>query len=144
MGRTPHPLRTTARTPTLTGPTALAFDADSIDGQCWASGRAVDVRSRQEPESWAHTTRGMRGRDPEFRRLALAVIIPIAVVTLGTMIWLWPSDVVPAEGAVAAEQVSGVISGIDQEPCPEELADEVNGCGRRPCGSPRAPTRVRT
>ena len=64
----------------------------------------------------------------QLHRLALAVIAPIALVTVGAMTWLWPSDL-PAAQAAATEQVQGVITAIDRELCAEELADEVNGCG---------------
>jgi uncharacterized membrane protein len=63
------------------------------------------------------------------RRLALAVIAPIAVATLAAMIWLWPPGVSVPEQAGAAEQLNGEVVAIDREECPEELEDEVNGCG---------------
>jgi len=72
------------------------------------------------------------------RRIALAVIAPIAVVTLVAMIWLWPGDTPVPEGAGGAEQSQGVITSIQPEECPEQAAGdpglssgsvEVNGCG---------------
>ncbi|MBD8870207.1 YibE/F family protein [Nocardioides sp. MJB4] len=64
------------------------------------------------------------------RRIALAVIAPIAVVTLAAMIWLWPSDGVDVpDQPGSAEQFTGEILAVDTEECPEQLADEVNGCG---------------
>lgn len=64
------------------------------------------------------------------RRIALAVITPIAVVTLAAMIWLWPSDGVAApEQSGAAEQINGEVTGVQVEPCSEPLPDDVNGCG---------------
>ncbi|PVG83526.1 YibE/F family protein [Nocardioides gansuensis] len=64
------------------------------------------------------------------RRLALAVIVPIAVVTLALMVWLWPSS-----GTVATEQPAGVselkgeITAIQREDCPRGVDEDVNGCG---------------
>ena len=66
----------------------------------------------------------------QMRRLAFAVIAPIAVVTLAAMIWLWPTDgVAVPEHQGPAEQSYGEVTSVDREQCPEELADDVNGCG---------------
>lgn len=64
------------------------------------------------------------------RRLALGVIVPIAVVTLAALVWLWPTGglEVPDQPG-AAEQVPGQVTALQREECPEELADDVNGCG---------------
>ncbi|WP_432479480.1 YibE/F family protein [Nocardioides sp. GXQ0305] len=64
------------------------------------------------------------------RRTALAVIVPIAVLTLVGMVWLWPSQGVPAPGSSgSAPQVDGEVLALQRETCEEELPDEVNGCG---------------
>jgi len=63
------------------------------------------------------------------RRIALAVIAPIAVVTLAAMIWLWPSDGVAATEQSGAEQFSGDVTAVHRTQCPEKLPDDVNGCG---------------
>jgi uncharacterized membrane protein len=63
------------------------------------------------------------------RRLALAVIAPIAVVTLAAMIWLWPSAVAAPAEPGAAEQHDGQVTGVARKPCAEKLPGEVNGCG---------------
>lgn len=63
------------------------------------------------------------------RRIALAVVVPIALATLAALIVLWPSG---PEGdgtqAGAAELAAEVLS-IDEETCAQELSDDVNGCG---------------
>ncbi|MGB0101023.1 MAG: YibE/F family protein [Nocardioides sp.] len=64
------------------------------------------------------------------QRIALAVIAPIAVVTLAAMVWLWPADgVAVPDDSGSAEQVAGQVTAIDEEECAEQLSDEVNGCG---------------
>lgn len=65
------------------------------------------------------------------RRLALAVIAPIALVTLAALIWLWPSEglAAPDESAAAAAETQGEIVATEREACPEDLPDDVNGCG---------------
>ena len=64
------------------------------------------------------------------RRLALAVVVPLALATLVGLVWLWPSDPAKTSTAVgAAEQVSGEVLDVRREACPADLPDEVNGCG---------------
>lgn len=52
------------------------------------------------------------------RRVALAVIAPVAVLTLVAMIWMWPDDVAPPESGEAVEQVKGEVTAIAEEQCP--------------------------
>lgn len=66
-------------------------------------------------------------RGPE-RRIALAVVLPAGMLIVAAMVMLWPSSGLPSQGAPAA-QVDGTVVEITREPCPEQLSDEVNGCG---------------
>lgn len=77
----------------------------------------------------AHHPRHASTESVHMRRIALAVIAPIAVVTLAALLWLWPSDGVPVPQPSGAEQVNGRVTAIEREACPEPLPDEVNGCG---------------
>ncbi|MFF4778530.1 YibE/F family protein [Microtetraspora fusca] len=56
----------------------------------------------------------------------LAVLVPIALMTLAALIWLWPSDQKPARpSSPGLQQETGMIIGIYAKPCPalpEELA----------------------
>ena len=61
-------------------------------------------------------------------RLALAVVAPMGVITLVAMILLWPAASSPSRGEVA-DDVHGTVAKIMREPCPEQLPDDVNGCG---------------
>lgn len=76
------------------------------------------------PRHAAHDTRTMR-------RLSLVVIAPLALLTLVAMIWLWPSEQIttPEDTVSAAAEIQGEITSITREACPEELSDDVNGCG---------------
>src|SRR5688500_2670725 len=78
----------------------------------------------------AHHPRHAAPETGQMRRIALAVITPIAVLTLAAMIWLWPSDGAAApENSGAAEQISGEVTAVQAETCSEPLTDDVNGCG---------------
>lgn len=78
----------------------------------------------------AHHPRHSALETGRMRGIALAVIAPIAVLTLVAMIWLWPSDgVAVPERSGAAREIAGQVVAIDREQCPEKLADDVNGCG---------------
>ena len=78
----------------------------------------------------AHHRRHAASESGQLRRVTVAVIAPIAVVTLVAMIWLWPSEgVTVPEQTGSADQFSGEVTAIDQQQCPEKLPDDVNGCG---------------
>lgn len=72
-----------------------------------------------------HTTR----ESGPLRRIAIAVIAPVAAVTLVALIWLWPSEDIAIDEPSGAPEVTGTIATIDREPCAEALPDDVNGCG---------------
>ncbi|QZY30122.1 YibE/F family protein [Nocardioides coralli] len=64
------------------------------------------------------------------RRVAVLLIAPVAVLTLVAMVWLWPDrDVSQPVPADAPTELDGEVVALEREPCPEELDDEVNGCG---------------
>lgn len=64
------------------------------------------------------------------RRTALSVIVPIALATLVAMVWLWPSqDIAVPERSASAAELRGEVTAVEREACPEELPDDVNGCG---------------
>ncbi|HET8960654.1 YibE/F family protein [Nocardioides sp.] len=78
----------------------------------------------------AHHPRHAAPESGQLRRIAVAVVAPIAAITLAAMIWLWPADgITVPEQSGSADQVSGQVTAIDQQPCPEDLPDDVNGCG---------------
>lgn len=63
------------------------------------------------------------------RVIALAVVAPIAIVTLGALIWLWPSAGFRIPPESSAAEVSGHITAVQRQACAEQLPDDVNGCG---------------
>ncbi|MCW2850402.1 MAG: YibE/F-like protein [Nocardioides sp.] len=67
------------------------------------------------------------GRTP---LVAWLVIVPIALLTLGAMAWLWPSDAaLPEQQQSSAQQYDGTVVSMVREECTEQLDDDVNGCG---------------
>lgn len=70
---------------------------------------------------------------PETRRMrqiALATMLPLAVLTLIGVVWLWPGDGVPDPAQGPAEEFKGTVTEIQREECAEDLSDDVNGCGQ--------------
>ncbi len=63
------------------------------------------------------------------RRIAVSVIAPVAVLTLVALIWLWPPGITTADEQSGLPETSGTVTAVEQEPCAEDLADDVNGCG---------------
>lgn len=51
-------------------------------------------------------------------RLTVAVLVPIAVLTLAAMIWLWPGGMDDAEPWQGPQRLSGEVTRIAEEPCP--------------------------
>ena len=62
------------------------------------------------------------------RRLALAVVAPVALLTLAALVALWPGQRESAEQA-GAQEVPARILEVERETCAEDLPDDVNGCG---------------
>lgn len=63
------------------------------------------------------------------RLLALLVIVPVAAVTLGALVWLWPTGDYKNDNQSSATEVAGQITAIQSQECAEALPDNVNGCG---------------
>lgn len=63
-------------------------------------------------------------------RVAVAMVAAVGVITLAAMVWLWPTST-PTTGLEtgSAEQFDATVVEIQRETCPEELPDDVNGCG---------------
>lgn len=62
-------------------------------------------------------------------RVALLLIVPIAVATLAALIWLWPPSVSAETDPTSASDYPGTVLSLDPQPCTEELSNDVNGCG---------------
>jgi uncharacterized membrane protein len=63
------------------------------------------------------------------QRLALAVVAPVALLTLVGLILLWPAgDALDGSGA-GAEEFGARVVAVHPEECAEELSQDVNGCG---------------
>jgi uncharacterized membrane protein len=59
----------------------------------------------------------------------LTVVAPLALLTVVALVWLWPpsSAVERAEGA--AQELTGQVTEVLPEPCPEGTPDDVDRCG---------------
>ncbi|HQZ10759.1 MAG TPA: YibE/F family protein [Ornithinibacter sp.] len=66
----------------------------------------------------------------QMRRVARAVVLVLALLTLGAVLWLWP-DAAPAEsGDRAAPELKATVVALHPEPCPPDVTEETaNGCG---------------
>lgn len=78
----------------------------------------------------AHHPKHAAGADSRrMQRIAMTVIVPIGILTLIAMVWLWPSGGVEVAGQSAAPELSGQIVSVDKERCEQAQPDDVNGCG---------------
>ncbi|TMR42226.1 YibE/F family protein [Actinomadura geliboluensis] len=70
--------------------------------------------------SHAHGGRARASRP--VRIAVLAVIIPVALVTLAAVLWMWPDKPkAPASTGSALTKVTGTVVGIDLKPCPKQV-----------------------
>lgn len=81
------------------------------------------------PAMGGHHARHAAPETGRMRRLALLVIVPIAVLTVAAMALLWPREDVAADQGPGVDQVAGEVVAVDRVPCPEGGAEDVNGCG---------------
>lgn len=77
----------------------------------------------------SHRAASLSTQERRLHRWMLGAIVPLAVLSLVAMVWMWPDPVPAPDGPGSLEQVAGTVQGIDPEPCAEELPDDVNGCG---------------
>ncbi|MEU4835148.1 YibE/F family protein [Streptosporangium sp. NPDC023615] len=72
----------------------------------------------------AHHSHGSHGPAPAGSRTAvwaiLAVIVPLAIVTVAALVHLWPSETVSTAQQAAVERVNGTITAVTLTPCPQE------------------------
>ncbi|GGO71182.1 YibE/F family protein [Nonomuraea cavernae] len=52
----------------------------------------------------------------------LAVLVPVAALTLAMLVWLWPSGQPAREPAAGVERLTGTITAVLLKPCPEQSA----------------------
>ncbi|GAA1941699.1 YibE/F family protein [Nocardioides hwasunensis] len=75
-----------------------------------------------------------RRADPSGSRLhrtaALAVVAPLALLTLVALVWLWPSSTTLGATDAGAPEVPGRVTAAVVETCPDGAPEEVQRCGR--------------
>lgn len=66
----------------------------------------------------------------QMRRVARLVVLALALLTLGAVLWLWP-DAAPAESEnPAAPELKATVVALHPEPCPPDVTETTtNGCG---------------
>jgi len=78
------------------------------------------AKSRPAPgHGHGHSDHGTGPASPHARRVALAVVIPAAVITVIALVWLWPDAVKgPQRSGVGAQRVNGEVVAVEPAPCP--------------------------
>jgi uncharacterized membrane protein len=71
-----------------------------------------------------------RAADRGVRRLLLAVVIPLGLITVVGLVALWPSGhlAIPAEVGPPVEVAKATVEAADLEPCPEEQGGAASTC----------------
>lgn len=84
----------------------------------------------------SHTPRSGPPSSRAARRWSLALLIPAAVLTIGSMVLLWPQDTPTPGSADGPTRVLGQVVAVDSVPCPEVPAgEELPGGTPTDCGT---------
>lgn len=65
----------------------------------------------------------------QMQRLALMVIVPLALLTLMGLALLWPFSGISDSGYAPAEQQGARVISVNSKPCADGIEQEPNGCG---------------
>lgn len=64
------------------------------------------------------------------RRAALWIMVPLAVATLVSLVWMWPGGIEREAQQGASAEFSGTVEKLLPQACEQPLEDDVNGCGQ--------------
>jgi uncharacterized membrane protein len=63
------------------------------------------------------------------RAAALAIVAPLALLTVVALVWLWPSPGAIGDGSASAPEIPGRVVAVEEETCPEGTPADVERCG---------------
>ena len=63
------------------------------------------------------------------RTAALAIVAPLALLTVVALVWLWPSSGAIGDGAGAAPEILGRVVAVEEQTCPDGAPADVERCG---------------
>ncbi|MDT0213457.1 YibE/F family protein [Rothia sp. ARF10] len=97
-----------------------------------------------------HASRHAAPESSRMRRLSVAVVVPLALLTLAALVWMWPEPLSKDRSSEALPTVAAVVTSVESRPCPapegeEPATGEPGGeapSGEAPSGEPdpSAPT----
>jgi uncharacterized membrane protein len=63
------------------------------------------------------------------RTAALAIVAPLALLTVVALVWLWPSPGAIGDGSGSAPEIPGRVVAVEEETCPDGTPADVERCG---------------
>lgn len=63
------------------------------------------------------------------RTAALAIVAPLALLTIVALVWLWPSPGAIGDGSASAPEIPGRVVAVEEESCPDGTPADVERCG---------------
>jgi uncharacterized membrane protein len=63
------------------------------------------------------------------RTAALAIVAPLALLTVVALVWLWPSPGAIGDGSASAPEIPGRVVAVEEETCPDATPADVERCG---------------
>jgi uncharacterized membrane protein len=63
------------------------------------------------------------------RMAALAIVAPLALLTVVALVWLWPSPGAIGDGSASAPEIPGRVVAVEEQTCPDGTPADVERCG---------------
>lgn len=76
-----------------------------------------------------HHTRPEAVEDRRVRRVVLAAVLPLALITVVGLVWLWPTGGLTSSAESRADQLDARVVAVQPEPCTEPVDGAADGCG---------------
>jgi uncharacterized membrane protein len=76
-----------------------------------------------------HHARPAAAEDRRLRRAVLAVVAPLALLTVVGLVWLWPTGGTASPAQSRADQLDARVTAVDLEPCEEPVEGAADRCG---------------
>src|SRR5690349_18158622 len=69
------------------------------------------------------------------RRLSVAVVVPLALLTLAALVWMWPEPLAEDRSTEALPTVAAVVTSVEPAPCPAPEGGEPDPSAPTDCGT---------
>ena len=82
-----------------------------------------------------HASRHAAPESSRMRRLSVAVVVPLALLTLAALVWMWPEPLSKDRSSEALPQVAAIVTSVEPAPCPAPEGGEPDPTAPTDCGT---------